>query len=182
MKRFTIFLLSLLAIAPLHARADNVFRDGDVFEMRLSGPPEEFTREFNLVLTVDEGSVNVPMIGRIRAVGMSSSQLASTIEKSLKQAKIFTVANVNITVNSGQNQRTIIVGGSVRVPGRQPWIADLTLTGAISAAGGFGDFSEDGIKLIRGGKAQRYSRKAIKKDPSIDPKVQPGDRIEVEGD
>jgi protein involved in polysaccharide export with SLBB domain len=183
MKRIVFSLLSLLvSIGFLQAGADRLFRDGDVFEMRLSGPPEEFTREFNLVLTVDEGSVNLPLIGRIPARGLSSSQLATVIETRLKQAKIFTIANVNITVNASQNQRTIIVGGSVRASGRQPYIDDLTLTGAISAAGGRGDFAGDGIKIIRGGKAQRYSWKALKKDPSSDPKVQPGDIIDVEGD
>ena len=182
MKRILICLLLFLAIALPPASADNLFRNGDVFEMRLSGPPEEFTREFNLVLTVDEGSVNLPLVGRVTAVGMSSTQLASSIERRLKEAKIFTVANVNITVNSSQNQRSIIIGGSVRSPGRQVWIPDLTLTGAISAAGGPGDFAGDGIKIIRGGKAQRYSRKAIKKNPALDPKVEPGDIIEQEGD
>jgi polysaccharide export outer membrane protein len=182
MKRILIFLLFLLACLLPQAHADNVFRNGDVFEMRLSGPPEEFTREFSVVLTVDEGSVNLPLIGRIPAVGLSSSQLASVIETRLKQAKIFTIANVNITVNTTQNQRTLIVGGAVRVPGRQPWVADLTLTGAIGAAGGFGDFAKDTIKVVRAGKAEVYSRKMIRKDPSRDPKIQPGDYIEVQGD
>ena len=182
MKCILICLLALFAAALTPLRADNVFRNGDVFELRLSGPPEEFTREFNLVLTVDEGSVNLPLIGRVAAVGMSSTQLASSIERRLKDAKIFTIANVNITANQGVNQRMIIVGGSVRQPGKQIWVPDLTLTGAISAAGGASDFAADGMKIIRGGKATRYSRKAIKKLPSSDPKVEPGDIIEQEGD
>ncbi|MEO6785757.1 MAG: polysaccharide biosynthesis/export family protein [Chthoniobacteraceae bacterium] len=182
MKHLTVIVLSLLAIALPQVHADSKFRNGDVFEMRLSGPPEEFTREFNIVLTVDEGSVNVPLIGHIQAVGKSSTQLASEIENRLKQAKIFTIANVNITANTSVNQRFIIVGGSVRQPGRQPWVADLTLTGAISAAGGPNDFPGDGMKIIRGGVAERYSRKAIKKNPALDPKVQSGDIVELEGD
>jgi len=182
MNRIIICLLALLTIAHPRLRAENLFRNGDVFEMKLSGPPEEFTREFNLVLTVDEGSVNLPLIGRVAAAGMSSTQLASSIERRLKEAKIFTIANVNITVNPSANQRTVIVGGSVRAPGRQTWITDLTLTGAISAAGGPSEFASDGMKIIRGGKAQKYSRKAIKKNPSLDPKVEPGDIVEQEGD
>ena len=182
MKRILLCLLSLFIIAMPRVFADNTFRNGDVFEMRLSGPPEEFTREFKIMLTVDEGSVNLPLIGRVMAVGMSSTQLASSIEMRLKTAKIFTIANVNITVNPNANQRTIIVGGSVRQSGKQPWIPDLTLTGAISSAGGPSDFAGDGVKIIRNGRAQKYSRKALRKDPSIDPKVLPGDIIEVEGD
>lgn len=182
MKTILLCLISLLALAHPHVHADNVFRNGDTFEMRLSGPPEEFTREFNLVLTVDEGSVNVPLIGRIAAAGMSSTTLATSIERRLKDAKIFTQANVNITQSSDRNARTMIVGGSVRAPGKQVWIQDLTLTGAISSAGGPTEFAKDTMKIIRGGRATLYSRKAIKKNPSLDPKVEPGDIIEQEGD
>jgi protein involved in polysaccharide export with SLBB domain len=108
-------------------------------------------------------------------------QLATAIERRLKDEKIFTIANVNITQNANQNQRTIIVGGAVRAPGRQPWFSDLTLTAAITAAG-LSEWATDGIKLTRGNRALRFSRKAIKKDPSLDPKVLPGDVVEVEGD
>ena len=181
MKTLLLSLLSLLAIALPRVHADNVFRNGDVLEMRLSGPPEEFTREFNLVLTVDEGSVNVPLIGRVAAAGMSSTALATSIERRLKEAKFFTRANVNITSNSGE-KRFLIVGGSVRAPGKQPWIADLTLTGAISSAGGPTEFAKDTMKIIRGGKATMYSRKLIKKNPASDPRVEIGDIIEQEGD
>ena len=181
MKKIILSLLSLLLIALPRLQAQNTFRNGDVLEMRLSGPPEEFTREFNIVLTVDEGTVNLPLIGRVAAAGMSSSALAASIERRLKEAKIFTVANVNINSNSGE-KRIIIVGGSVRSPGKQPWIQDLTLTGAISGAGGPSEFAKDTMKIIRGGKAQSYSRKAIKKNPGTDPRVEPGDIIEQEGD
>jgi|LakMenE18May11ns_1017448.scaffolds.fasta_scaffold9914042_2 polysaccharide export outer membrane protein len=181
MKKILLSILSLLLIALPRLQAQNTFRNGDVLEMRLSGPPEEFTREFNIVLTVDEGTVNLPLIGRVAAAGMSSSALAASIERRLKEAKIFTVANVNINSNSGKD-RIIIVGGSVRSPGKQPWIQDLTLTGAISGAGGPSEFAKDTMKIVRGGKAQSYSRKAIKRNPGTDPRVEPGDIIEQEGD
>lgn len=182
MKRSYLFLLTFLSALLPCVHADSTFRDGDVFEMRLSGPPEEFTREFSLVLTVDEGSVNLPLIGRVRAAGLSSTQLAMFIEKRLKDEKIFTSANVNITLNQAQNQRMLIVGGAVRSPGRQPWVADLTLMGAISSAGGVNEWVKDSIKIVRGGVSQRFSLKAIKKGTAPDVKVQPGDIIEVEGD
>jgi polysaccharide export outer membrane protein len=181
MKKILLSILSLLLIALPRLQAQNTFRNGDVLDMRLSGPPEEFTREFNIVLTVDEGTVNLPLIGRVAAAGMSSSALAASIERRLKEAKIFTVANVNINSNSGKD-RIIIVGGSVRSPGKQPWIQDLTLTGAISGAGGPSEFAKDTMKIVRGGKAQSYSRKAIKRNPGTDPRVEPGDIIEQEGD
>lgn len=181
--RWLLLFIAILFLAAPGTRADDVLRNGDQIEMRLSGPPEEFTREFSLLLTVNEDSVNLPLIGRIRAAGLSSTQLAESIERRLKEGKIFTIANVNINANTNANQvqRTIIIGGAVRAPGRQPWSPDLTLSAAITAAG-LSEWATDGIKLTRGGRSQRFSRKAMKKDPSLDPKIQPNDVIEVEGD
>ncbi len=181
MKRLLLSLLALILLATPRVFADNLFRNGDILEMRLSGPPEEFTREFSLVLTVDEGGVNLPLIGRVSAVGLSSTALASSIERRLKDAKIFTIANVNLTSASGE-KRIVIVGGSVRSPGKQPWIQDLTLSGAISGAGGPSDFAKDSVKIVRAGRAQTFSRKAIKKNPSLDPRIEPGDIVDVDGD
>lgn len=181
MKRILICLLTFLTVALPSTRATDKFREGDVFEMRVTGPPEEYTREFNLVLTVDEGSVTVPLIGRVAAVGMSSTALASSIQRRLMEAKIF-AANANVNITANQIQRTVIVGGSVRSPGKQPWLQDLTLTAAISFAGGPTEFATDKMKIIRAGKATTYSRKAIKKNPSLDPKIETGDIVQQEGD
>ena len=81
MKRILLCILSALTVALPRIHADNLFRNGDVLEMRLSGPPEELIREFNLVLTVDEGFINLPLIGHVTAAGMSGTQLASIIER-----------------------------------------------------------------------------------------------------
>ncbi len=183
MKRIFSILFTVIAFGSLRLHADNRFRNGDIFEMRVSGPPDELTREFSVTLVVDEGSVNVPMIGRIAAAGMSGTQLAITIERQLREAKIFTVANVNITpVRDANPQRTILVSGAVKAQGRQAWTQDLTLMGAIAVAGGASEFRKDGIKIIRGGRATSYSWKAISKNPASDPKVEVGDTIVQEGD
>ncbi len=178
MNRAIVSLFSLLVLALPCVAADNALRDGDFFEMKLSGPPEELTREFNVTLTVDQGAVTVPLIGRVPVKGLTSSELASEIEGRLKRAKIFSAANVSIT---GTPQRFFFIGGSVRVPGKQSWTSDFTLTAAINAAGGPGEFASDKIKLVRNGKVQTFSRKAISKNPSLDPKIQPGDNIELDG-
>ena len=180
MKFILPFLLTLIAVAQPTAHAGDSFREGDVFEMRLSGPSEEFTKEFNLTLTVDDGRVTLPHIGRIKAAGLTGTQLATVIEQQLIRAKLFTAANVNITP-SPNNQRTVIVSGAVHSPGKQNWNSELTLTGAVSLAGEPTEFAKDTVKIIRGGKATSHSRKAIQKNPALDPKVQPGDLIEQVG-
>lgn len=176
-------LIALVLSLPAHLSADELFKNGDQFEMRLSGPPEEFTREFNLMLRVSDGTVNLPIVGRIAAVNLTSNQLAQMIEKRLKDEKIFTIANVNISLNANQNPRTFIIGGAVRQSGRQQWSEDLTLLAAISAAGGTSEWVKDRVKITRAGRTlPPYSLKAIKKGTMPDPKVLAGDVIDVEGD
>ena len=155
-------------------------QNGDVIQMRLSGPPEEYTREFAVELTVDDGTINVPMIGRVRATGITPAQLGTAVEKQLIEQKIFTLANVNI--NTQQTPRFIIVGGAVRSPGRQQWTQGLTLSAAISASAGPAEYAEDGVRLTRGGQIYRYSRRAIKENSKLDPKILPSDVIEVDGE
>lgn len=169
------------AVNAANANASTALQNGDVIQMRLSGPPEEYTREFSMELAVDDGTVTIPMIGRIRAAGLTPAQLSNAIEKQLIDHKIFTVANININIMVGQ-QRFVIVGGAVRAPGRQMWTSNLTLTAAIIAAGGPAEFIEDGVRLTRNGQVERYSRKAIKANPGTDPKLQPNDVVEAEGE
>lgn len=173
-------MASKLPESATNAGASAPLQNGDVIQTRLSGPPSQYTTEFAQELSVDDGTVTVPMIGRVRAVGLTPSQLAMAIEKQLIEQKFFSVANININVM--QSVKFVIVGGAVRAPGRQQWSPNLTLSAAISAAGGPAEYIEDGVRLIRGGQVARYSRKAIKADPKVDPKLQPGDVIEAEGE
>jgi polysaccharide biosynthesis/export protein len=178
--RSLLLCLTALCGALLTARADNRLGDGDIFRMSLSGAPREFTQEYDLEHTIDDGSVNIPNVGRIRIAGLTSSQAAAAIEKRLRELKIFT--NPTVVINVMQNQRFIIVGGPVRQPGRAPWVPNMTLSMAIAAASGPGEYAEDKVRIKRGTQIQEFSRKAIRKDPSLDPKVLPGDFVELAGE
>ena len=170
-------LLGLLA----GVRADSTkLSDGDMFQMSVSGAPREFTEEYNLNYTIDEGAISVPNVGRVKAVGLTASQLSATIERELKTKEIF--SNPTVIINVVAQNRTITIGGAVRNPNRHPWSANMTLTMAIATASGPADFAEDKVRIVRGGKSTEYSRKAIRKDPVTDPKILPGDYIEVTGE
>jgi len=76
--------------------------------------------------------------------------------------------------------RFVNVGGAVRAPARVPFTEDMTLLAAISAAGGFNDFADQKrVRLLRGSEAKIYDVRQVRKDPGLDPKLQPGDKIEV---
>jgi protein involved in polysaccharide export with SLBB domain len=154
-------------------------RSSDSIEIRIAGvPPDDIQQWDSLTYTVDEsGNVNLPYISLMKAAGLSPSQLQIAIQNKLISDGIYT--NPTITVNLPTGVRFVTVGGAVRAPGRVQYFSDLTLMSSISAAAGPSDYAGDTIRLIRGGKVQKYSRKKLSKDPSQDPRVNPGDQVEL---
>ena len=184
MRPISLLLALFVLLTPaLRAANDSVLRAGDVFEIRLAGMPVDVVPEFaNLQCTVGpEGLVNIPLIGKMRAVGLNSSQLADAIEAKFMAAKIFT--RPTVMINVAQGARFVSVSGGVRAPNRLQWLADMTLSSAVGNCGGLSDFgSHKGVKLIRDGKIQGiYNLKEIEKDPSKDVKLLPGDQVIVPG-
>jgi len=110
--------------------------------------------------------------------GLTPAQLASSIENGYKSARIFT--NPTITIVMQPQARFVNIGGAVRAPARIPFTEDMTLLTAISAAGGFNDFADQKrVRLLRGSVAKSYDVRQFRRDPGLDPKLQPGDKIEV---
>jgi protein involved in polysaccharide export with SLBB domain len=157
-----------------------VIRVGDVFEMRLSGMPQDLAAEFAVQYTVgQEGTVNVPLIGEVHVSGLTANQAEREVQAKLMTEKIFTKPTV--VINIGGGVRFVSIGGGVRAPQRLQWSTDLTLRTAIENCGGLDDFGKKkGVRLIRDGKIiQKYDLRALEKDPSQDPKLMPGDQVYV---
>jgi protein involved in polysaccharide export with SLBB domain len=157
-----------------------LIRIGDVFEMRLSGMPQDLAAEFAIQYTVgQDGTANIPLIGEMKVSGLSANQAEREIQTKLVSEKIFTHPTVVITI--GGAARFVSVGGGVRAPQRLQWSQDLTLHTAIENVGGLDDFgNKKGVRLIRDGKIiQTYNLKDLEKDPSKDPKLMPGDQVYV---
>ncbi|EDY16398.1 polysaccharide export protein [Chthoniobacter flavus Ellin428] len=172
------------AAAPLAMPVNNgtiaTLRPGDVFEMRLSGMPAEYAGDFNLQYSVgSEGTVSVPLIGEMRAAGLTASQLERQVESKLVNDKIFT--HPTVLINIAQATRYVSISGGVRQPQRLSWSNDLTLSSAIGNCAGLSDFgSPKGIRIIREGKIfGMFNLTELQKDPSKDPKLLPGDQVVV---
>ena len=173
-----------VAVAVAATAANSALRPGDSFEMRLTGVDPTVLQEIaNIQYSVgSDGTVNIPLIGKMKAGGLSSTQLQDTIQNRYIADKIFTRPIVIITVQQqGATQRTVSVSGGVRQPGRQAWAADMTLCSAIAAAGDPDDFATGkGIRIIREGQIfGTYNKKDLDKDPAKDPKLLPGDQVVV---
>lgn len=163
---------------PALSGAGAAFRPGDGFQLRLTGMPAEDAQMYALDFTIGgDGYVNVPLAGQVRAAGLTQSQLERAIERKLIDEKIFRWPTA--TINVPNQIRFVTVGGQVRAPNRLPWASDLTLLAAISAVGGVGDFGGDKVNLIRNGTSTQYRISKLKKNPADDPRLLPGDQIDV---
>ncbi len=170
--------IAVLAFVP-KGSAQAVIRPGDVFEMRLTGMPVEYAQEFSGQYTVAEnGFVSVPYIGEIKAGGATPPQVAQTIDTKLVAAGLF--AHPTAIVAMQPQVRQVTIGGGVRQPQAVVWAADLKLSSAIIRAGGFTEFGKPTkVKVVRDGKAAWFNLKKADKDPAQNPKLLPGDEVEV---
>jgi polysaccharide export outer membrane protein len=170
----------ILAASLVAETAGAFIRPGDIFEMRLSGMPQEEAAAFAVQYTVgQEGTVNVPLIGEVKVNGLTATQVERAIQTRLVSEKIFTHPTAIINIMAGS--RFVAIGGGVHAPQRLQWSQDLTLRTAVDYAGGLDEFgSPKGVRLIRDGKiVQTYDLRVLEKNPSQDPKLLPGDQVYV---
>jgi polysaccharide export outer membrane protein len=169
----------VLLVLASTALGQATLRIGDPLDLKVAGVPAEEQAQVNNIYTVDtNGAINLPYIGKVSAQGLTPSQLARSIEQTYREKKIYT--NPNITILMQPTSRFVNVGGSVRAPSRVPFTEDMTLLTAINAAGGFNDFADQRhVRLLRGSQVTVYDVRKFRKDPSLDVKLQPGDKVEV---
>jgi polysaccharide export outer membrane protein len=174
-----LVLLAAFAVPSLLLAQDVNFRPGDALELRIGGVPAEETQLITGTYTVDgEGSINLPHIGNVRAAGLTQAALQRAIEAAYRQKEIYT--NPSITVMVPNIARFVNVSGDVRQPRRVEYTQDLTVLGAISAAGGFTEYADQRkVRLLRKGAIQLIDVKAVRGNPSLDMALLPGDQIEV---
>lgn len=173
-----LFVAFLSSASGLFA-SDAAFRDGDTIELRIGGVPAEETQLVTGSYTVDgEGFINLPHVGKVRAAGLGQAALQRAIEAAYRGGDIYT--NPTITVTVPTTLRFVNVSGDVRQPRRVEYTSDLTVLGAISAAGGFTDYADQRkVRLMRGGRVQMVDIKAVRNNPTLDIILLPGDQIEV---
>jgi polysaccharide export outer membrane protein len=154
-------------------------RKGDIMDIRLGGVPREEIEQVTGTYVVDtQGYVNLPHLGRILAAGLPQEQLQANIENAYRAGGYYT--HPSITVSVPIQARFVNVGGEVRLPQRVPYTPDLTVVSAISAAGGLTEYaSQSRIRLVRGNQIVNIDLRKIRKNPSLNAALEPGDSIEV---
>lgn len=141
--------------------------------------------ELNSQARIDvEGKIDLPLIGRVTAAGLTVDQLNRTIvEKVSLYNKSITQASVTVEQYSS---RTIFVTGAVAAPGKYPFVNPPNVWEAILSAGGpLATAQLDRVQLIRAapGKSEIIKINLAAAFESGDlsnlPMVEAGDNIDV---
>jgi polysaccharide biosynthesis/export protein VpsN len=148
-------------------------RPGDSLNIALQGVPDATA---NAVQIDEQGLVSLPFIGTIQAAGLGTAELAQRIRETYIARKFYTTVDVSVSVT----ERYVYVGGEVQRPGRVVWTPDLTAAKAIQSAGGFSLYAkETAVGLVRGSEAYTINLALAQKNPSEDPRLVPGDSLQV---
>jgi polysaccharide export outer membrane protein len=127
------------------------------------------------VIIDDQGNIELPLIGQIKAAGLTTSELAEHI-----QSNYVPRYYVRCTASVLVAQRFFYVGGEVKNPGRFLWSEDTTLLKAISTASGFTDYANRSkVQLVRGKTGETYDCQDLQRHPAKDVLIRPGDTVTV---
>jgi polysaccharide export outer membrane protein len=147
-------------LAPLPDEANAAYNLGPGDEIRVITVGEDaLSGDFHVS---DAGNIALPMLGPVKAAGMTTTQLSDEIANEAKTHSILNDPSVSVEVT---NYRPIFVLGEVSKPGQYPFQPGMTVLTAVTVAGGFTYRAvEDYASIVRNdgktsveGKVQRQS-------------------------
>jgi polysaccharide export outer membrane protein len=120
----------------------------------------------------DSGAIALPMLGAVRAAGLTTAELGQAIATALTKGDL--IRNPSIAVEI-VGYRPIFVLGEVNHPGQYPYQPGMTVVTAVAVAGGFTYRAvEDRASIVR-----TVNGKAIEGLAQRQSFVQPGDVITI---
>ena len=152
---------------------------GDVIGVRVFDEPD---------LSIDEialdnaGNVTLPLVGEVRAVGLSAAEFAAAVEAAYA-SNYLRDPRVSVIVKQGRG-RTIAVEGEVEQPGVFPFVEGQTLLSALALARSPTDTAKlDEVMIFRSVDGQRtagrFDLQAIRSGRMPDVALVPGDVVVV---
>jgi polysaccharide biosynthesis/export protein len=111
--------------------ADYPLGPGDLLKISVFDHPELASE-----LRVSEaGTITFPLVGELKASGVSAHELEKAVARGLADGKFVRQPQVSILVTDYQSQRFSVLGQVTR-PGQYPLVTNVTVIGALAAAGG----------------------------------------------
>ncbi|MBB5699306.1 polysaccharide biosynthesis/export family protein [Sphingomonas yantingensis] len=124
-----------------------------------------------------DGSITLPLVGRVRAADQTTQSLATAIEGQLKRGGLIMNPIVNVEILEYAS-RTVTMLGEFANPGLVPLDRPLTLTEIVARVGGLKAGASDDVVLRRaGGTIERYNLTAIARNEARDIVLSPGDAL-----
>ncbi|HYE31027.1 MAG TPA: polysaccharide biosynthesis/export family protein [Methylomirabilota bacterium] len=135
------------------------------------GAPPPFTQTI-----LENGEILLPLGKRVKAGGKRKAELVEEI-RNLYVPGYYQ----RLTVNIQTEDRWYFVGGEVKTPGQKVYVADLTVSKAIQAAGDFTNFAkENAVEITRAdGQFLKVDCKKARQNARYDVPIYPGDSINV---
>jgi len=131
------------------------------------------------VIVRPDGMITMPLIGDVRAGGLTPEQLSQRVTEEL--SKFLNRPEVMVSVISVQSKKYYITGEVVRT-GAFPLVVPTTVLEALSGAGGFREWADQkNIIILRGDKRLKFNYKDIIKGKNLSQNVylENGDHIIV---
>jgi polysaccharide biosynthesis/export protein VpsN len=153
------------------------FHIGDQVTVTFSGLPPSDVIPPHEERIKEDGTITLALIGAVKAAGKAPGELQKEIQD-LYVPKYY----LRLTVTVKSQDLVYSVGGEVKSPGPKVYVGETTVTKAIQAAGDFTDFANrKKVKLTRAGAKKPIIVNCVDalNDPSKDPQVFPGDKIDV---
>jgi protein involved in polysaccharide export with SLBB domain len=128
---------------PMPAQADRLVEPRDVLFVDVRNQ-KEMSGEFTVR---DDGSYQQPSVGSIRVTGMTTQQVANTVQRALQGVVVD--AHVTVAISRPAPVRVNVVG-QVKSPGTFELSRDRTVTAALAAAGWLNEFAgDDDVYVLR---------------------------------
>ncbi len=174
-------LMGMLLLACSSIAAFAQIEAGKSIQITISGVPQKDQATINNTYPVSDGGlINMPFIGTVRAAGLKTDELQAALQARYKSGGYYTNPTIQVisnTIGARVNEETVIVGGQVRRTGPVPYARELTLWGAIQAAGGPNEFgSMRRVKVTRNGTQKTYD---VTKAQYMQIPLQRNDTIEI---
>jgi polysaccharide biosynthesis/export protein len=134
-----------------------------------------------------DGIISVPLVGDVKASGLTTEQLEAAIAERLKANEILNDPSVTVGVFQVRS-RKYFISGEVNKTGEQYLVVPTRVSEALANAGGFRDFAKKtSIRIIRimpDGKPKtfKYNDKDVSHGKNLEQNIflEPGDHIYVD--
>lgn len=126
-----------------------------------------------------DGAISMPLIGEIKADGLTVTQLKDAITTKLND--FINSPEVSVSVTKINSKSVLLIGG-VAHPGKFPLNEKTTVLDALASGGGFRDFAnQKKVYVLRGGKKFNFNYKEVIQGKHLEQNIelQNGDEIVV---